>query len=92
VDAAEEQERQGGVDGVGRQEPFRVVERAQRGVPFPVDGEDFAVGGGEPRPEQRRPVAPEGAGVAGLGGGVGVFVEGGEDEGLLGGGVGEQEP
>ena len=33
----------------------------------------------------------ERAGVVGLVDGVGVLVEGGEDEGLFGGGVGEQE-
>ena len=57
----------------------------------PCGSEGFAVGGGEPGAEERRPMTGEGAGVVGLLGGVGVFAEGDEDEGLLGGGVGEQE-
>ena len=91
VGAAEEQERQRRVRGVGGEQGGGVVERAQRVVAVAGGGEGFAVRGGEPRPQQGRAGIGEVAGVLGLLGGGVVLVEGGEDEGLFGGGVREQQ-
>jgi hypothetical protein len=68
----------------------RGVERAERGVAVAGGGEGFAVGGGEPCPQQRRPGAGERTRVIGLLGGVSVLAERSQDEALFGGGVREQ--
>jgi hypothetical protein len=66
------------------------VEGAQAGVGLVSGGEGFAVGGGEPGPEQWWATGGDGAGMAGELGGVGRAADVGEHDGLLGEGVGEQ--
>lgn len=72
-----------------RQQGVGGVEGAQAGVGLIGGGERFAVGSGEPGPQQPRRAGGQSAGLVAELGGVVAAVDVGEHDGLLGEGVGE---